>query len=99
MVTALKRIRLCLLNSVSAADWLRRLLRIKARAMSHRIDQVTIRAANAAHLPERFPLLNNAFVIETFLDGTRTDEKRLSATMGAGDVLLAERNGRPVGCV
>jgi len=67
--------------------------------MSHRIDQVTIRAANPADLPELIPLINHAFAIETFLDGTRTDEERLSATMRAGDVLVAERHGRPLGCV
>jgi ribosomal protein S18 acetylase RimI-like enzyme len=67
--------------------------------MPHRIDQVTIRTATAADLPALIPLINRAFAIETFLDGTRTDEGRLSAILHKGDLLLAERDGQPLACV
>jgi len=39
-------------------------------------------------------------LIETFLEGTRTDEERLAATMRKGSILLAEDGvGRLLGCV
>ena len=67
--------------------------------MPHRVDQVTIRTATAADLPALIPLINRAFAIETFLDGTRTDKERLSAILHKGDLLLAERDGQPLACV
>jgi N-acetylglutamate synthase-like GNAT family acetyltransferase len=63
------------------------------------MNQVTIRTANKHDLPRLVPLINQAFAIETFLDGTRTDEQRLSATMDKGDFLIAERNGQALACV
>ena len=46
------------------------------------------------------PLINSAFSVDTFLEGTRTDGKHLAATMQKGDILMAERQaGEPVGCV
>lgn len=46
------------------------------------------------------PLINAAFAIETFLEGTRTDDERLAATMRKGSILLAEdAGGRLLGCV
>jgi ribosomal protein S18 acetylase RimI-like enzyme len=68
-------------------------------AMPHRIDHVTIRTANAGDLPALIPLINKAFAIETFLDGTRTDEEHLSAIMRKGDLLVAERDGQAIACV
>ena len=35
-------------------------------------------------------LCNAAFAIETFLEGTRTDEERLAAMMQKGEILIAE---------
>ncbi|MFZ0293667.1 MAG: GNAT family N-acetyltransferase [Candidatus Sulfotelmatobacter sp.] len=63
------------------------------------MSEVTIRTATRHDLPRLIPLINQAFAIETFLDGTRTDEERLSATMDRGDVLVAEREGRALACV
>ncbi len=67
--------------------------------MPYSIDRVTIRTANSGDLPALISLINKAFAIETFLDGTRTDEERLSATMRKGDLLVAERDGQAVACV
>ena len=49
-----------------------------------------IRLATAADRPRLIPLINAAFAIETFLDGTRTDDDRLAAVMQRADILLAE---------
>lgn len=40
--------------------------------------------------PQLIGLINSAFSIEKFLEGTRTDEERLAATMEKGTILLAE---------
>jgi ribosomal protein S18 acetylase RimI-like enzyme len=47
-------------------------------------------------------LINSAFAIETFLEGTRTDEQRLAAMIEKGNVLVAEAgdgSGQLLGCV
>jgi ribosomal protein S18 acetylase RimI-like enzyme len=49
-----------------------------------------VRVANAADIPRLVPLINTAFAVETFFDGTRTDDARLAATMAKGRVLVAE---------
>jgi ribosomal protein S18 acetylase RimI-like enzyme len=44
-------------------------------------------------------LINSAFSIETFLEGTRTDEDRLAAMMRKGEILMAEDGfGRLLAC-
>jgi ribosomal protein S18 acetylase RimI-like enzyme len=53
-----------------------------------------------ADRPSLITLINSAFSIETFLEGTRTDEVRLAAMMSKGNILVAEnRSGQPLGCV
>ncbi len=49
-----------------------------------------IRPAVAADRPRLIPLINAAFSVETFLEGPRTDEQRLSEAMDKGTILLAE---------
>lgn len=49
-----------------------------------------IRLATSADRPRLIPLINAAFAIETFLEGTRTDDERLAAMMQKGEILLAE---------
>lgn len=49
-----------------------------------------IRPAVAADRPRLIPLINSAFSVETFLQGPRTDEQRLSASMEKGTILVAE---------
>jgi len=58
------------------------------------------RAATAADAPRLISLVNAAFSIETFLEGTRTDNERLAAMMEKGKLLVAESgSGELVACV
>jgi ribosomal protein S18 acetylase RimI-like enzyme len=71
---------------------------------SHPVSQngspLHIRVATAADGPRLIPLINSAFAIETFLEGTRTDEARLAAMMQKGTILAAEdAAGELLGCV
>ena len=50
----------------------------------------SIRSAALADLPRLIELINAAFSVETFFDGTRTDDERLTAMMEKGSILLAE---------
>jgi GNAT superfamily N-acetyltransferase len=59
-----------------------------------------IRAAIESDRAQLIPLINSAFLIESFLEGTRTDDERLTAAMAKGTILIAEdTSGCPVGCV
>jgi GNAT superfamily N-acetyltransferase len=59
-----------------------------------------IRVAGAADVPGMIPVVNAAFAVETFLDGTRSDEERMAEMMRKGEFLLAEDEpGRVVACV
>ena len=51
---------------------------------------LNIRLATPADSPSLIPLINSAFAIETFLEGTRTDDERLAAMMQKGEILVAE---------
>ncbi|HUB00593.1 MAG TPA: GNAT family N-acetyltransferase [Terracidiphilus sp.] len=48
------------------------------------------RLAAPADAPRLIELINTAFAVETFLEGTRTDPERLAAMMEKGSILLAE---------
>jgi ribosomal protein S18 acetylase RimI-like enzyme len=54
------------------------------------LSALHFRTATVADRPRLIELINAAFAIETFLEGTRTDEERLAAMMQKGEVLLAE---------
>ena len=59
-----------------------------------------IRLATAADIPRLVPMINATFIIETFLEGTRTDVERLSALMLTGELLLAEdASGQLIGSI
>ena len=59
-----------------------------------------IRLATSADIPRLVPMINAAFTVETFLEGTRTDLDRLSAYMLKGEVLLAEdASGQLIGSI
>jgi len=59
-----------------------------------------IRIATAGDVPAMIPVVNAAFSVEAFIDGTRTDEERMSEMMRKGDFLLAERgSGGVAACV
>lgn len=51
--------------------------------------QLLIRLATPADVPAMLPIINDAFAIETFLEGTRTDEHQLTNMMRKGEFLLA----------
>jgi ribosomal protein S18 acetylase RimI-like enzyme len=51
---------------------------------------VHLRPATDADQPRLVALVNAAFSIETFLDGTRTDPERMAAMMRKGTILVAE---------
>ena len=54
------------------------------------IPDVRVRQATTADRPRLIELINSAFSVETFLEGTRTDEERLAAMMEKGAILIAE---------
>lgn len=59
-----------------------------------------VRVALENDAPRMIPLINAAYAVETFIDGTRTDEGRLAAMMQKGTILLAEdSSGQLLGCV
>ncbi len=59
-----------------------------------------VRLATDADKTRLNQLVNTAFSIETFLDGTRTSEESLAAMMRKGAIVLAEDGeGRLIGCV
>ena len=51
---------------------------------------IGFRLATAQDAPRLIATINAAFSIEEFLEGTRTDEARLAATMEKGSILMAE---------
>jgi len=60
----------------------------------------SIRPATATDIPSLVEMINAAFAIETFLEGTRTDADRLASTLNKGTILLAEdAEGRVLGSV
>ena len=61
---------------------------------------IHFRIATAADRPRLISLINSAFSVETFIDGTRTDDEHLAATMEKGSILLAEDSaGHLLACV
>jgi predicted N-acetyltransferase YhbS len=63
-------------------------------------DNIHIRPARKADIPAMMSVVNAAFVVEDFIEGTRTDEARLSAMMQKGEFLVAEDDsGQIVGSV
>ena len=51
---------------------------------------VTIRVSNAGDVPSIISVTNAAFAVETFLDGSRTNQERLTAMLRQGNILVAE---------
>lgn len=59
-----------------------------------------IRVADVAEMPRLIPMINSAFSVEKFLEGTRTDETRLTGLLRTGEVLMAEDSaGQLIGCI
>jgi len=60
------------------------------RGQSH--SKINYRLATAEDAARLIPMINAAFSIEDFLEGTRTDEVRLAESMSKGSILLAEED-------
>ena len=54
--------------------------------------------AAEADRPRLILLINSAFAIEEFLEGTRTDEQRLAAMMEKGEILVGETSAGRLLC-
>ena len=54
------------------------------------LSALHFRTATPEDRPRLIAMINAAFAIETFLEGTRTDEERLAAMMQKGEILIAE---------
>jgi predicted N-acetyltransferase YhbS len=52
-----------------------------------------LRVATTDDAPRIIELVNAAFAVEDFLEGTRTDPERLAANMQKGSILVAEEEG------
>jgi GNAT superfamily N-acetyltransferase len=53
-------------------------------------NSIRIRLAVQQDAPAIIGLVNAAFLVEDFLEGTRTDERRMAAMMQEGEFLVAE---------
>jgi ribosomal protein S18 acetylase RimI-like enzyme len=53
-------------------------------------ENLHIRPATPADSPRLIPLINQAFAVETFMTGPRTDPERLAVSLQKGAILLAE---------
>jgi GNAT superfamily N-acetyltransferase len=55
---------------------------------------MNIRLATMADMEQMIPIINAAFSVEDFIDGTRTDPERLPPMFDTGDFLLMEEDGK-----
>lgn len=63
-------------------------------------SSIRFRLAEEADQPRLIALVNAAFSIETFLEGTRTDGQRLAEDMRKGCIVVAEDgSGQLLGCI
>lgn len=61
---------------------------------------VRIRVATTADMEAMIPVVNAAFIVEDFIEGTRTDHNHMSEMMQKGEFLLAEdEEGWVAACV
>jgi GNAT superfamily N-acetyltransferase len=58
-----------------------------------------LRLATMADMPQMIPIINAAFSVEGFIDGTRTDPERLPPMFDTGDFLVMEEDGRIIASV
>jgi ribosomal protein S18 acetylase RimI-like enzyme len=58
------------------------------------------RMATEADIPRLLPLINTAYAVEDFFDGTRTTKEQLAANLCEGKILIAEDDsGKILGCI
>ncbi len=55
-------------------------------------EEFTIRLASRGDAPAIISLVNTAFTVEDFLEGTRTDAERMAKTMDTGQFIVAENS-------
>jgi ribosomal protein S18 acetylase RimI-like enzyme len=65
-------------------------MRIKMTPISNAAPEFRIRPATPEDARRIIELVNAAFAVEDFLEGTRTDPERLAVNMQKGTILLAE---------
>ena len=64
------------------------------------VSRLQIRLATDADKAQLVPMINSAFTVEGFIEGTRTDDERLGAMMQKGDILVVEDGaGSLLACV
>jgi GNAT superfamily N-acetyltransferase len=62
----------------------------ESHAAARSNSSFTVRPATPADMPHVVALVNAAFAVETFIEGTRTDDERLAEMMRAGHLLVAD---------
>lgn len=65
----------------------------------HTADNLQIRPATSEDAPRLVEMINAAFAVETFLEGTRTNPEQLAASLASGTILVAEFEGNISGSV
>jgi ribosomal protein S18 acetylase RimI-like enzyme len=60
---------------------------------------MNVRLATMADMPQMIPIINAAFSVEEFIDGTRTDPERLPPMFDTGDFLVMEEDGKIIATV
>ena len=60
---------------------------------------MNVRLATMADIEQMIPIINAAFSVEDFIDGTRTDPERLPPMFDTGDFLVMEENGKIIATV
>ncbi|HWR16115.1 MAG TPA: GNAT family N-acetyltransferase [Terriglobales bacterium] len=58
-----------------------------------------VRHASPKDTPEIIRIVNAAFAVESFLDGTRTDDQRMAGYLQTGEFLVAEKDGEIVASI
>jgi ribosomal protein S18 acetylase RimI-like enzyme len=59
-------------------------------AVERSTSTIRIRTAAGSDMPAMISMINTAFVVEDFIEGTRTDEQRMWALMQKGEFLVAQ---------
>jgi ribosomal protein S18 acetylase RimI-like enzyme len=73
---------------------------VEVLPVSQSAPSLRIRIATEADIPRLVPMINAAFLVETFLEGMRTDLDRLTAYFLKGEFLLAEdASGQFIGSI
>ncbi len=67
--------------------------------MADQHSRTKVRLARPADTKAMISVVNAAFAVEDFLEGTRTDHERMAEISKTGEFLVAERSGRIVGSV